>query len=1293
MRCCRRTKRPVSVLVWLACLFSVFFHLQPVRALTNGVAMLPPMGYNSWYGFGSGMNEPVIKSIADAMATNGMLAAGYNYINLDDGWPGYRDTNGVIVPDTNKYPSGMKALGDYLHAKGFKFGIYQTAGSNTCAGYIASANHMQQDANTYASWGVDYVKWEGCNVSPYEINPRAQIYTVRAQRALARTGRPIVFSASIAQFENWVPQYVNLWRGTGDINGQWSTVLSHIDYVSRTPQFARPDGWNDMDVMPIGLGLYTDPEIGSIFSTWCILTSPLLVLNNGGNRTNFLCNAEAIAVNQDPNGIQGVCVVSNGDFQVFRKPYGSSNSTTIAVVFFNRGTNTGNVTAAWSDLGLPPGVATVRSLWDHAMAGNFTNSYTASLGPHASQFVKIVSGATMPLPLAGTDYLSDLPWMAGFTNTANFPNGVPLLNDTAGTKTPIKLHGVVYPKGLGMNSATKVSYFLGHAVTRFQSDIGVDDIAGIFGGVQFRVYVDSVLQYDSGPMTAASPKQTIDLDVSGHNVVTLESVPTTGANSFADWAGARFIVPAQPTALTEVTVGTNLMISWNATPGALSYNLKRSTSSSGPYTNITTGTFTSFVDTTATPYVIYYYVVSANDVGGETENSPYIQAVFAPFWINADDSASQDWNLGLNWLNTSNTPDRAGLQVFINSTQAGDQTINLSQSVTIGHLNIGVTNGSASYNLTASPNASLFWDANGSSASLIQIDTAQPDTISIPFILQSPLEIQNLSTNPLTLSGPIGVTNLNISNDSAGPVNLTGAISGTTSLSHNGSGILILGGSNSFTGNIAVTQGTLRAGNSAAFGNADVVTITNNAALDVNGFALGGTPVLVMSNGPDGLGAIVSSAATPQTNALRSLTLIGDTTLGGSGRWDVRGAIKGMASGTLSSGSGAFNLNKMGSNRITLADLVFDPAIADIDIQQGTLAFEGKTSSMGNPTNMISVESGATLAFDQTARPLTKNVTLIGDGVTTTLASIDGTNAISGSVILEQACIIGVNAGILTLSGPVSGPGSLTKKLGGTLSIDGTNLFIGSTSVNGGTLALLNSNALSGSPGINLTAGTVLDTSAVAGGFRLASNQFLGGGGAINGNFIVGPSAMLVPSNFPATLTFSNALTLLPGSTCAFKINHSPATNDAIHAGGILTYAGGLTITTLGNSALVAGDAFKLFDAPAYSGGIATIAPQIPGPGLLWDTSSMASDGVLRIVAGTIPIFTGAKLKGGSLSIIGSGGKANGVFYVISSPNAALPMVQWTRIATNQFDASGNFNFTNSASANSSATFYAVQLP
>jgi alpha-galactosidase len=521
-----------------------------LAAETNGVALTPPMGVNTWYGYSSGINETLIKSLADQMVTNGLKDAGYTYLNLDDGWAGQRDTNGVMQSDTNKFPSGIKALADYVHSKGLKFGLYATGGFQTCAGYPASMGYEIQDANTFALWGVDYLKYEACQMPSYELIPHEEVFSVRMGQALKQTGRPIVFSLSIGPFENWIPGACNLPRGTGDNSGTWQNVLYHIDTVAQSPFKSRPGMFNDPEVVPWGLdsGLTKDE---AAFSMWCMLAAPLLTGTMNPYRLPVLLNSEAIAVDQDPAGIQGWCVATNGDLQVWKKPLGSSNSTTMAVALFNRGTNEADITANWSDLALPAGPATVRDLWAHAYVasasfGNFVGNYTAHVAAQSVQLLKITGNAALALPAVGTVFVSDLGWLNTTTNQSD-----PIQRDRwVGTPIgPMVIDGITYPKGLSFQANSRADYYLGGVASRFQCSIGIDDRACcIFASAVFRVYADGVKIYDSGMMNDNSPTQTIDVDVSGRNILSLEL--SDGGNGtlrdIGDWGNARLVVPPRP---------------------------------------------------------------------------------------------------------------------------------------------------------------------------------------------------------------------------------------------------------------------------------------------------------------------------------------------------------------------------------------------------------------------------------------------------------------------------------------------------------------------------------------------------------------------------------------------------------------------------------------------------------------------------------------------------------------------------------------------------------------------------
>jgi alpha-galactosidase len=523
------------------------------QAMTNGLALTPPMGYNSWYANGTNISDSYLRSIADTMVSNGMRDAGYQYLNIDDGWAGYRDTNGVIVADTNKFPYGMKALIDYVHADGLKFGIYTVEGTVTCAGLPGSYGHVVQDANTFASWGVDYLKYEGCSFPDPLDNELPQCELMG--NALKNCGRPIVFTMSTGPFESWFPGQLNMWRGTGDFNPDWSTLMAHIAFVSQSAYAAGPGGWNDPDVLGTGFLDYTDDQ--AIFSMWCILASPLLAPIIGYNGyTNTLCNTEAISVDQDAAGIQGTCVASNGQLQVWCKPLGSANGMVKAVALFNSGETNGTITANWSDIGLPPGPAAVRDLWAHQYAGVFTNSYTATLAPHGINLVKIYYGATVPLRPVGTNFLSDLDWLPSSTN----PYAIGQDQATGGT--PLLLHGVQYAKGLGAHAVSHIQFPL-QGATRFHSDIGVDDGAccGV-ASIIFNVSMDGTNLYNSGVMTSSSPTQTIDVSVAGGDVLTLDVTNGVSGNvsDHADWAGAYILMPPAPMVNSFVVNGSSVVI-------------------------------------------------------------------------------------------------------------------------------------------------------------------------------------------------------------------------------------------------------------------------------------------------------------------------------------------------------------------------------------------------------------------------------------------------------------------------------------------------------------------------------------------------------------------------------------------------------------------------------------------------------------------------------------------------------------------------------------------------------------
>jgi len=387
-----RNTKPAAPSLLVLCAVACALLAGPALALENGLARTPPMGWNSWNRFGCNINETLIKGIADAMVSSGMRDAGYQYVNLDDCWQVSRDASGNIVADPARFPSGIKALADYVHARGLKLGIYTDAGTQTCAGRPGSLNREQQDANTYAAWGVDYVKVDWCFTSG--LDPATQYAKFRD--AFARTNRPILFSIcnwGVNAPWNWGPSTGNMWRTTGDITDTWSSITSIIDQNGAHASAARPAAWNDPDMLEVGSGGMTATEYRSHMSLWAIMAAPLIAGNDVRSMSvetrDILMAPEVLAVDQDPLGVQGVKVADNGaGLQVWAKRLQQTGA--VAVALFNRSSSTATITANWSAIGLAPGSATVRDLWARVDRGSYLNGYTAAVPAHGTVLVKIV---------------------------------------------------------------------------------------------------------------------------------------------------------------------------------------------------------------------------------------------------------------------------------------------------------------------------------------------------------------------------------------------------------------------------------------------------------------------------------------------------------------------------------------------------------------------------------------------------------------------------------------------------------------------------------------------------------------------------------------------------------------------------------------------------------------------------------------------------------------------------------------------------------------------------------------
>jgi alpha-galactosidase len=389
-------KQIFCILVCVAC---VSAHAQKFDQLD----LTPQMGWNSWNKFQCDVNEELIRETADAMATNGMKDAGYQYINIDDCWQGQRDAQGFIQPDPTRFPSGMKALADYVHSKGLKFGIYSDAGAKTCGGRPASRGHEYQDAMTYAQWGVDYLKYDWCGCE----DMKAQGAYTTMRDALHAAGRPIVFS--ICEWGDnkpwlWAKDVGNSWRTTTDITPCFDCTLDHktwqqwgvlkiLDAQKPLREYAGPGHWNDPDMLEVGNGMSVS-EDRAHFSMWCMLAAPLISGNDlrsmSQETLDILANKEVIAVDQDALGVEAFVYSEKDGVEIWFKPLSNDGW---AMCVLNRNKDAKTISFDWKnekvtdsfsnrDAHFDTATYSLRNLWLKADAGDTGKILNAEVPGH-----------------------------------------------------------------------------------------------------------------------------------------------------------------------------------------------------------------------------------------------------------------------------------------------------------------------------------------------------------------------------------------------------------------------------------------------------------------------------------------------------------------------------------------------------------------------------------------------------------------------------------------------------------------------------------------------------------------------------------------------------------------------------------------------------------------------------------------------------------------------------------------------------------------------------------------------
>jgi alpha-galactosidase len=357
---------------------------------SNGLAKTPPMGWNSWNLFQARIDDKTVREIADVMVSSGMRDAGYVYVNIDDTWEGVRDAQGNLGAN-KKFPD-MKALADYVHSKGLKFGIYSSPGPRTCAEYPGSYGHEEQDAKTFATWGIDYLKYDWCGARMVYSNEQMQPPYQKMGEALLKSGRPIVYSLcqyGTGKVETWGANVGgNLWRTTGDIRDEWNSMIGNIHKQAATAPYAGAGHWNDPDMLEIGNGGMSTEEYRTHMGLWALTAAPLLAGNDMRTMTpairDILLNREVIAVDQDGLGKQAV-PVKHGDFETWIKPL-ADGSVAVGVVNLGAAEAVGSITT--SELGLGK-AASARDLWSHASVTFHDGAYTAKVPSHGMILLRV----------------------------------------------------------------------------------------------------------------------------------------------------------------------------------------------------------------------------------------------------------------------------------------------------------------------------------------------------------------------------------------------------------------------------------------------------------------------------------------------------------------------------------------------------------------------------------------------------------------------------------------------------------------------------------------------------------------------------------------------------------------------------------------------------------------------------------------------------------------------------------------------------------------------------------------
>ena len=750
--------------------------------------------------------------------------------------------------------------------------------------------------------------------------------------------------------------------------------------------------------------------------------------------------------------------------------------------------------------------------------------------------------------------------------------------------------------------------------------------------------------------------------------------------------------PVTPAGLVAMPGNARVYLSWLTASGAVSYNLKRGTSS-GFETNLTSVTGTTFIDSNVVNGVTYYYVVSAVNGGGEGKNSREAlatpQLLVTAYWTNLVTTIPQSWDANANWTNVMNYPNGTGVVVNLTANIAAAQTNNLDQNIAIGWLNTGDANASSAFTLAPNGGTLTFITGANNNAGLVQLATSAGDTIAAPTTLSNNLVVVNNST--------------------AHTLTLAGTISGSNTVMYVGPGSVTLTASNGYTGTTLINGGIVNLANDTA----------NNYAFGTNAITLDQATLNLHADNSTYNDYYWNLAVPTNSTA----------TLNGDGRCNLHGTLTG--GGTLNYyapyvrmeldgdwSAFAGQINASGS------DFRFNNANG---LPKAALALNGNTAySLGGSLTVGELSGLASAYLNSTAWTVGGRNTsatfagiILGNSIVKTGTgtwTLTGNNTYTGTTTISGGALQignGGNSGMLgtgnvtdnaalifnrydnvVCTNVISGTGSLTQAGFGVLTMAAAETYSGATYISAGTLALTNAATIANTTKINLDNGAVFEVSGTTShALTLGSGKEISGVGTVNGNFTVASGAQLIPGNNDlGTLNFNNALTLNAGSQTLLTVSQDAQTNSQVTVAGALTLGGTLVITNT-DDPLQGGDSFKLFGATNYGGSFSAIVLPALTPGLYWNTATLKLDGTVHVMAETPPVVGAVTVASGRLMVTGTGGITNGNYYLLGTTNLLTPMSNWLRLATNPFDGNGNFSFTNAIGTGGYRWFFSLQLP